>query len=123
MDGLKTSRVLVLDDDINEARPFMEALAKRSIGWVYYPGDDESKLPSEDGRLTGIRLAALDLDLGVGGEAGPVIEVLVRNLNSLVHEKNGPYLAIAWTSKDDTYFEEFQNRLADLNCRRSASSR
>ena len=117
MDGLKTSRVLVLDDDIKEAMPFMEALAKRSIGSLYFPGDDESKLPTEDDRLTGIRLAALDLDLGIGGEAGPVIDVLVTTLNSLIHKENGPYLAIAWTSKDDTYFEEFQNRLDDLTCR------
>ena len=117
MDGLKTSRVLILDDDINEARPFMEALAKRGIGWLYYSGDDEGKLPPENDRLTGIRLAALDLDLGIGGAAGPVIDVLVRNLNSLIHEENGPYLAIAWTSKDDTYFDEFQDRMPDLNCR------
>ena len=117
MDGLKTCRVLVLDDDINEAIPFMEALAKHSIGSLYFPGGDESKLPTEDDRLTGIRLAALDLDLGIGGEAGPVIDVLITTLNSLIHEKNGPYLAIAWTSRDDTYFDEFQNRLADLSCR------
>ncbi len=117
MDGLKTSRVLVLDDDIKEAMLFMEALAKRSIGSIYFPGDDEGKLPTEESRLTGIRLAALDLDLGIGGEAGTVIDVLVRTLNKLIHEKNGPYLAIAWTSRDDTYFDEFKNRLTDLTCR------
>lgn len=116
MKGLQTTRVLVLDDDMEEARPFMEALAKRSIGCIYFRGDDESKLPSEEDRLTGIRLAALDLDLGIGGEAGRVIDMLVETLNKIIHKGNGPYLAIAWTSKDDTYFEEFRNRQSDLDC-------
>ena len=116
MDGLKTTRVLVVDDELAEARPFMEALAKRSIGSIYFSGTDVDKLPSEDCKLTGIRLAALDLDLGINGEAPAVIGALIEVLNRILQKENGPYLAIAWTSKDNTYFEEFQRRISELAC-------
>ena len=116
MDGLKTTRVLVVDDELEEARPFIEALAKRSIGSIYFSGTDVDTLPPEDGKLTGIRLAALDLDLGINGEAPAVIGALIGVLNRLLHKENGPYLAIAWTSRDDTYFEELQERITEIEC-------
>lgn len=116
MDGLRTARVLVIDDIAKEAEPFLEALAKRSIGSVYYSGKDEDKLPPENCKLTGIRLAALDLDLGVGGEAQQVIGTLFNVLNRLLSEDNGPYLAIVWTSKDEEYFLEFQSQQPNLAC-------
>ena len=116
MDGLKTTRVLVIDDDVEQARPFMEALAKWSIGTIYFSGTDQDTLPPENNKLTGIRLAALDLDLGVPGEAPAVIDVLIRVLDKLLHQNNGPYLAIARTSQDDTYFREFQKRMSELAC-------
>ena len=116
MEGLRTVRVLVVDDKINEAVPFMEALAKRSIGTIYFSGTDLEKLPPEDAKLTGIRLAALDLDLEVGGEAQQAIGTLFNVMNRLLHENNGPYLAIAWTSKENEYFVEFQNRQTELAC-------
>ena len=116
MDGLRASRVLVVDDEIAEAGPFMEALAKRSIGSIYFSGNDEEKLPSEDAKLTGIRLAALDLDLGFGGEAKQAIGILFKVLDRLLHVDNGPYLAIAWTSRDQEYFVEFENRKTELAC-------
>ena len=94
MDGLRTARVLVLDDEIKEARPFMEALAKRGIGSTYFSGDVDT-LPCPDRKLTGIRLAALDLDLAVGGPAPGVISTLLRTVNQIVRHDNGPYLAIA----------------------------
>ena len=116
MDGLKTTRVLVLDDKIKEVKPFMEALARRSIGSIYFSGTDEEKLPPKCSRLTGIRLAALDLDLGVSGDARTVIGTLLNVVNKLIDRDNGPYLAIVWTSRDDTYFEEFLERREQLKC-------
>ena len=115
MNGLRTARVLVLDNEIEEAKPFMEALAKRGIGSTYFSGNADM-LPCPDQKLTGIRLAALDLDLGVGGEAPAVIGTLVGIVNRLVRQDNGPYLAIVWTGTDEEYFREFVNRQAELDC-------
>ena len=117
MDGLRTSRVLVLDNDPKDANRVMEALAKSGVGAIYFSGDEE-KLPSEDGKLTGIRLAAIDLDLGIAGDAPAVINVLTTVLNRIIHKDNGPYLAIAWTgSRNDDYYKEFQKKQSDLDCR------
>ena len=115
MDGLKTTRVLVVDDKIKEAQPFMAALAKRGIGTIFFSGDVDD-LPPDESKLTGIRLAALDLDLLGGGEAPTVIGHLLNVVNSVIDTQNGPYLAIAWTSKDDTYFDELQSRISELSC-------
>ena len=117
MDGLRTARVLVLDDVLKEAMPFMEALAKRGIGSIYFSGEEE-QLPTADCGLTGIRLAAIDLNLDVEGEARDAIGKLVTVLNRLIHPNNGPYLAIAWTAGcNDDYFNEFQKIQLSLNCR------
>ena len=102
MDGLKTTRVLVIDDEINEATPFIEALAKRGIGSLYFSGTDVDKLPDENDKLTGIRLAAFDMDLDGGDEdERVVIPRLLGIINRVIAADNGPYLAIAWTKHDD----------------------
>ena len=107
MDGLRTARVLVLDDKLEEAKPFMEALAKRGIGSIYFSGELET-LPTTDDGLTGIRLAVIDLSLDIEGEADEVIGKLRTVLDRLIHKKNGPYLAIVWTTGcNDDYFKEF----------------
>ena len=115
MDGLRTARVLVLDDEIGEAKPFMEALAKSGVGSIYFSGDHDT-LPSDDTKLTGIRLAAIDLDLGVGGEASNAIGTLTGVLNRIIRKDNGPYLAIAWTGTDEDYFQLFLERQSKLDC-------
>ena len=115
MDGLRTARVLILDDQIEEAKPFMEALAKRGAGSIYFSGRHDT-IPDEDEKLTGIRLAAIDLDLGVGGEAPNVISTLIRVLNSIFRKDNGPYLAIAWTGMNDEYYQLFLDSQSELDC-------
>ena len=115
MDGLRTARVLVLDNEIDAAKPFMEALAKHGIGAIYFSGDVDM-LPCPKRKLTGIRLAVLDLDLVGGGEAPAVIGTLLTAVNGIIHRDNGPYLAIVWTDKDEEYFREFLRRKAEIDC-------
>ena len=110
MDGLRSARVLVVDNEIAEAGGFMQALAKEGIGSVWYSGEING-LP--DRPLRGIRLAAIDLDLGGAGatDVGQTITTLER----LVDSQNGPYLAIAWTKHKDLV-EEFTLKAATLPC-------
>ena len=110
MDGLRTVRVLVIDNEVEEAIGFMQALAKERIGAVWYSGK-EDELPGTS--LQGIRLAALDMDIGEVGtpDIGPTLTALER----LVDEHNGPYLAIAWTKHPDLV-EEFRDKAATLPC-------
>lgn len=116
MDGLRTARVLVLDNEIKEAKLVMEALAKRGIGSVYFSGQEET-LPAEDDKLTGIRLAAIDMDLDdAGGDVNVVVPRLIGTMNRLIAEDNGPFLTIAWTKHDD-YVATFRERSrSELAC-------
>ena len=109
MDGLRTARVLVLDNEIKEAKPFMEALAKRGIGAIYFSGEEDT-LPAEDDKLTGIRLAAIDMDIDeAGGDVRVVMPRLIDLINRLIAADNGPYLAVAWTKHED-YVASFRER-------------
>ena len=119
MDGLRTTRVLVIDNKFEEAQPFMEALAKGGIGSIYFSGkaEDEAKLPSPEEKLTGIRLAALDMDLAdVGGEARAVVRRIIGLVDRLMSPENGPYLAIAWTSKDSELVSAFREQSSNIGC-------
>ncbi len=119
MDGLRTTRVLVIDNKFEEAQPFMEALAKGGIGSIYFSGkaEDEAKLPSPEEKLTGIRLAALDMDLAdVGGEARTVVRQIIGLVDRLMSPENGPYLAIAWTSKDSELVSAFREQSSNIGC-------
>ena len=117
MDGLKTTRVLVVDDDADEATLFMEALAQHGIGSIRFSGEVD-KLPAENNKLTGIRLAVIDMDLdGAGGSVDVVIPRLFGVIGRLLAEDNGPYLAVAWT-KHDEYVDSFRERCqSELVCR------
>ena len=116
MDGLKTTRVLVIDDDVAEATLFMEALAQHGIGSIRFSGEVE-KLPTENNKLTGIRLAVIDMDLdGAGDDVNVVIPRLLGIMGRLIAKDNGPYLAVAWTKHDD-YVDSFRERCpCELDC-------
>ena len=110
MDGLRTTRVLVIDNDPAEGRGFLQALAKHGIGAVWYSGD-QNEIPQRP--LQGIRLAALDMDLVEVGS--PDIGPTLSTLEHVVDTQNGPYLAIAWTKHSDLV-EDFKAKAANLPC-------
>ena len=116
MDGLRTSRVLVIDDKFDEALPFIQAIAKHGIGTLYFSGVIE-ELPEEKNKLTGIRLAALDMNLGhdENADTPQMLSTILSVLNRLIDKKNGPYLAIAWTNRLEVV-EEFKERVKKLAC-------
>jgi hypothetical protein len=115
VNGLQTSRVLVVDDDPKDAIALMEAFARVGVGAVFSNGDPEG-MPLQP-NLTGIRLAALDLDLaGAFGqpEAG-VIAPTLKCVESLIAKNNGPYLALAWTDHPEIT-ETFRELIKALPC-------
>ena len=119
MEGLKTTRVVVLDNELDQAVPFMEALAKRGIGSLFFSGkaEDRSKFPDEREKLTGIRLAAVDMNLtDEEGDADGIARNTVGVLNELIDQDNGPYLAVAWTNKGAQLVNAFIDQTDDLSC-------
>ena len=117
MEGLRTARVVVIDDKFEEALPFIQAVARQRIGILYYSGVKEEELPEEENQLTGIRLAALDMNLGhdENAEIPLMLSTILSVLDRLIDEKNGPYLAIAWTNRPEVV-DEFKERARKLAC-------
>lgn len=114
MDGLRTTRVLVVDDQRDEAQGVIDALARDGIGAIYYSQDVERH---PDQPLTGVRLATLDMNLENLPSPDPpaATAAILSVLGRLIAENNGPYLAIAWT-KHPELVEEFTKRAAALPC-------
>lgn len=108
MEGLRTARVLVIDDRFAEVESFVRALGSCGIGCVYLSGNAE-EFPKSP--LINIRLVAADLDLGTsGGETHQVVGPAVSALERAISERNGPYLLVAWTNRDEL-FEEFERQV------------
>lgn len=106
MIGLKTSRVVIVDNNPEEGLALLRAFSKYGIGASFYTGDPE-ELPAE--KLTGVRLLALDMDIaGVGsGEAKEVLAPLINIIDKLVAESSAPFVILAWTNYPE-YFNDFK---------------
>jgi hypothetical protein len=96
MKGLAGARVVLVDDDVTEAMPVIKAFSRAGVPVAYFDGT-ESELPRLTGRLRGVRLAILDMDLGVGGPAENKASTLVGVLGRIIAEDNGPYGILIWT--------------------------
>jgi hypothetical protein len=106
MEGLKITRVIILDDDEKEGLELAKALWRRRIPALYFTG--EENLPQKE-RLTGVRLAFLDMDLVPGTQGNKSkMSSLVGALRRIVSADNGPYLVVAWT-KHKELVPEFEN--------------
>ncbi len=97
MISLQGTRVFLLDDSLEEAIPIIKAFAKRGIPIVFYDGNIDD-LPDIKEKLTGVRLAILDMDLiGGGGSDDNKISTLIARLQGILASDNGPYTMVAWT--------------------------
>ena len=113
MHGLRTSSVMILDDDDDDALRIQKALALRRIGAILVPGAPDELRPQCP--LNGIRVAVLDIDLGQGTD-GPSRARYTRSIvDPLIDRDNGPYVAVVWTSNPED-FDLFKNQLQMIQC-------
>lgn len=109
MIGLAGSRVIVVDDNESEALPIIKAFAKKGIPTSFFNGESEG-YPSEEAKLSGVRLAVLDMDLVGGGVSDKSkASALSNTLSAILSPSNGPYIVLAWTNNPDLLakFEEY----------------
>jgi hypothetical protein len=112
MNVLKTARVVVVDDDQNEASTLVLALARLGIGAWHFNGD-EDQLPIRP--LEGVRLVFLDLRLASNGPSMELKQVLPHTLavlERIVGESKGAVGIVYWT-KNEEDIEEFEKRLGE----------
>jgi len=110
MIGLDGIRVIVVDNEPQDAMPIMKTLAREGIPTAYFDGELRG-LPRKTRRLSGVRLAILDMDLVGGMDAIPnKAATLVNVVGGILSPDNGPYGVLAWTNHPDMV-QEFERYL------------
>lgn len=113
MFGLHTSRVLLVDDNEDDALPILKSLGQQGIGVIYVSGTLDNPPPSQ--ALTGIRVAILDIYLEFQGDPDTRMRRTVQLIDSIISRGNGPYVAVVWTSTPSD-FEEFRTQISGIQC-------
>lgn len=112
MDLPKNGSVVIIDDQINEALPLMNALAKKGVSYSYYDGKGRS-YPAKP--LDGVRLIFLDmhLDEAAGGATSTknIVSLLVAGISTIVAKNNGPYAVMVWSKHDSQHLKELKDTL------------
>ncbi len=98
MIGLRTARVVVIDDNPAEAFPIIHALGKLGIGAAYIQGDIDD-LP--EGPLAGIRLAFVDMNLNIAGENDHIIAKTIKVMERVIGKRASPIVIVIWTKHHD----------------------
>jgi len=88
-------KIVVVDDLYDEIKPFLSALSKEGISYIYLDGQPEN-LPSEP--FSGVRIIFLDIVLGTEGtsdrnKAAPAANIVKR----IVGDQPNPYFIAFWT--------------------------
>lgn len=88
-------RIVIIDDDINEALPLIHVLSKHKVSASYFDGKLVN-LPSEP--FNDIRMIFLDIELGTGGQSDKSkVSAVKATLKRIMGEEKYPYILIAWT--------------------------
>lgn len=109
MKSLHGARVLIIDDQDDDALPVLKALSGMGIPSTYINPSSQD-LPFSSTQLSGVRLAILDMDLVGGGvDNKSKVSTLVTTLRSILSPDNGPYSAIIWTQHPELkdIFEDY----------------
>ena len=94
-------KVLIIDDNINEALPLMKMLSKNKVPSMYFDGKVED-FPDEP--FTGIRIVFLDLRFSTVTSDKDVISNVIQILKKLIDNKNGPFILLVWSKHEDEYY-------------------
>jgi hypothetical protein len=94
--------VIVIDDDLSEATPLLNALYMNGIPVIYFTGQEESDKKLIKNYLCGIRVIFLDLFL-VPEVQSPEYQISngINVLQNIISKGNGMFLIIAWTKHSD----------------------
>lgn len=101
-------RILIIDDNFNEAMPLIQMLSKKDIAYLYFDGK-QSNMPTTP--LIGVRVVFLDLRFGSYNDVKSVVSNAIAILKSLLSPKNGPYILITWSKHENDYAEPLKKAL------------
>lgn len=104
----RCGKVLVIDDQVEEAMPLLKLLGKKGVPTMYYSGT-LSELPESP--FNEIRLVFCDLKFNVALDPKSVASNVLSILKSLISEENGPYILLIWSAHGSDYLDELQQTL------------
>lgn len=102
-------KVLVIDDNIEEAMPLIRLLGDRGVSSLYYSGK-ATELPAEP--LNSVRLVFCDLKFNAAPDGKSVVSNIVNILKHLISAENGPYILLIWSMHETDYLEELKATIA-----------
>jgi|GEM_PF-1967995 len=108
MRTLETTRVCIIDDEVEEYLELIHALSRLRLGSIHIAGDKLEDLPDEP--LSGLRLVFLDMQLGIEGDDAAITSHTARVFSRVVPSNASPLLVVIWTKHKDMV-EIFRNRL------------
>ena len=108
MNLLKTSPVVIIDDEEAEAMPVMRALGRLGVGCVYIPGDRVEQLP--DPPIGGVRLVFMDMQLGTQGSSRQIGAQAANVFRRSIDANAVPLVIVLWT-KHEEHVQEFEKAL------------
>jgi hypothetical protein len=105
-------KIIVVDDKYDEIKPFLTALSKEGISYIYLDSQPEN-LPLVP--FTGVRIIFLDIVLGTEGtasdrnKAAPAANIVKH----IVGDKPSPYFIVFWTEHSELIKEVLRYLDAD----------
>lgn len=107
---LSNSKVVIIDDREEEAKPLINGLKKKGIPTLHI-----KKITEIEETMKGIRLIFLDIDLisGVGAShdrSGTIVGVLEK----LIDKYNGPYVIVVWSKQANIHMPDLITRIKGL---------
>jgi len=100
--------VLIIDDRVEEALPLLKLLSRGGVACTYYSGKD-LELPEKP--VQKIRLAFIDIQLFPSSDANTYAQNVLRLLDRIVPDENGPYILIVWSKFEDVYADELERQI------------
>ncbi|MCK9411690.1 MAG: hypothetical protein M0Q53_05265 [Prolixibacteraceae bacterium] len=97
--------VLIIDDKIDEALPIIKLLSKKGISTTYYSGKD-SEIPEI--AVQKIRLAFVDIQLFGPSDSHSYAQNILRILDAIIPDNNGPYILLIWSSLEDVHADALE---------------
>jgi len=100
--------VVIIDDQFEEALPLMLLLSNHGIPYTYYSGKD-TELPVSPTQK--IRIAMVDIQLFGPSDPHTYAQNILRILEKLIPENNGPFLLLIWSTVDRIYAETLESEV------------
>jgi hypothetical protein len=105
----KNGRIVIVDNELDEAAPLISILSKKRIPFNYYSGTDLTHFP-DDVNTNKLRVLFLDLNIfDLSLDAKSVISSIDGILKKVIPDNPNPYVLVIWSKQDNEYKLALEN--------------